>query len=96
MLTKIPANTLNKNTKSVYSKKSLNFARNNSFAALKSSDLSACIKRSKMPVISAIVPPETPGMTLAPPTPKPFKKLKNISLKKSFIHNAFSGNVQSN
>jgi hypothetical protein len=32
------------------------------------------MRRSKTPVISAIVPPETPGMTFAAPIPRPFKK----------------------
>ena len=53
---------------------SLNFPVKNSLIAVKLQDFNAFIKRSKMPVIKAIVPPETPGMTLAEPTPSPLKK----------------------
>jgi len=42
--------------------------------AVRLKDFKALIRRSKIPVIKAIVPPETPGITLAEPTPIPFKK----------------------
>ena len=42
-----------------------------SFKALVSNDLSELIKFSYIPVIKAIVPPETPGITLAIPMPIP-------------------------
>ena len=45
-----------------------------SFNDLVSNDLSEFIKSSYMPVISAIVPPETPGITLAIPMLIPFIK----------------------
>ena len=54
---------------------SLNFPVKNNLIAVRLHDFNALIKRSKIPVISAIVPPETPGITLAEPTPSPLKKL---------------------
>jgi adenine/guanine phosphoribosyltransferase-like PRPP-binding protein len=44
-----------------------------SFSAVISNDFIAFINRSKIPVINAIVPPETPGITLAAPIPNPFR-----------------------
>jgi hypothetical protein len=46
----------------------------NNLIAVKLQDFNALIKRSKMPVIKAIVPPDTPGITLAEPIPIPLKK----------------------
>jgi hypothetical protein len=54
---------------------SLNLPVKNNLIAVKLQDFNALIKRSKIPVIRAIVPPETPGITLAEPMPIPLKKL---------------------
>ena len=70
-----PAPTEARNHKSVCCANSLNLPLKNNFIAVRLKDFNALIKRSKMPVIKAIVPPETPGMTLAEPTPSPLKKL---------------------
>ena len=63
-----------KNQKSVCFMNPLISPLNNNFNAVRLNDFRALIKRSKIPVISAIVPPETPGITLAVPTAIPLKK----------------------
>ena len=47
--------------------------------------LIALIKRSYIPVIKAIVPPETPGTISADPMNNPLRKIKIISFKSKFI-----------
>ena len=44
------------------------------FTAFRSNDLIELMSFSKIPVIRAIVPPDTPGITLAAPIPIPLKK----------------------
>ena len=73
--TTTPEPTETKNHKSVCLANSLNLPVKNNLIAVKLRDFKASINLSKMPVINAIVPPDTPGITLAEPTPIPFKKL---------------------
>ena len=54
----------------------------NNFSALILKDLMLLIMRSKTPVISAMVPPDTPGITLAVPMAKPFRKLAALFFRK--------------
>ncbi len=72
--TPIPRNNAMRNTKSVCFAKPLKSPFKTNRKAAKSKDLIAFIKRSKTPVIKAIVPPETPGITFAAPIAIPLKK----------------------
>ena len=58
----------------------MKFPLNNSCKAFKLNDLKEYIKRSKIPVISAMVPPETPGMMLPTPIARPLKNKMIYSL----------------
>lgn len=75
MDTTTPKPTANKNQKSICLPSSLNFPLNKSCNAVILNYLRQFISRSNIPVRSAIVPPETPGITLAEPIPIPFNKL---------------------
>ncbi len=77
------------NSKSIssisFSLNSLKLAFNNGFKKLNLILLIAEIRRSYIPVIKAIVPPETPGTISADPINNPLRKINIISFKSKFI-----------
>ena len=72
--TMTPRPTEQRKARSVCRAKSLNFPLKRSFTAVMLNDFKALISLSKIPVMRAIVPPDTPGITLAEPIPMPLKK----------------------
>ena len=76
----IPRMMKSRKTMSVSFAHCLNFPWKRSLVVLKLKDFSELISLSKIPVRNAMVPPLTPGMTFAAPTPIPLSVRSVYSL----------------
>ena len=85
MLNAMPRKTEIKNDKLTCVANCLNFPVKKSLKATRSKDLIESINSSNIPVIIAIVPPDTPGITFAAPMPIPLKN-RAVYLRKGFIY----------
>ena len=61
---------------------------------MKLKDLIELISLSKIPVINAIVPPDTPGITFAAPIPNPLRKRIIYLIIENILNNNLVSGLQ--